>query len=163
MLTRDARLRLPLRDSRGILLLAQGAMVTERLESMLKTWDISLDMRACLKTLEVEASGLEIPIHKSPFKIGRRPDCDLQLASQVVSGYHCVIHKRIGGLFLEDLRSDNRTYLNGQPIPTEIELSDRDILRVGPFRFAVQIYAALAADSAASTRALNAWVLETLD
>jgi FHA domain len=163
MLTRDARLRFPIRDSRGVLLLASGAVVTERLEAMLRVWDISLDMRGCLKALDSESSGLEIPLRKSPFRIGRRPDSDLQLASQVVSVCHCVIHRRLGGLFLEDLKSDNRTYLNGQPITSETELSDRDILRVGPFRFAIQIYAALAADSDASARALNAWVLEMHD
>jgi pSer/pThr/pTyr-binding forkhead associated (FHA) protein len=163
MLIRDARLRYPVRDGRGILLLARGAVVTQRLESMLRTWGISLDLRASLKALEGGASSPEIPLCKSPFKIGRRPDCDLQLASQVVSGCHCQIHQRLAGIFLEDLQSDNRTYLNGQPIPGETELSDRDILRVGPFQFTVQIYAALAADSDASTRALNAWVLEELD
>lgn len=163
MLIRDARLRYPIRDSRGILLLARGAIVTQRLESILKTWGISLDLRASLNALEGGASSPEIPLCKSPFKIGRRPDCDLQLASQVVSGCHCQILKGLAGFFLEDLQSDNRTYLNGQPIAGEAELSDRDVVRVGPFKFAFQLYAALAADSDASARALNAWVLEELD
>jgi pSer/pThr/pTyr-binding forkhead associated (FHA) protein len=160
MLKNGAQLRYPIRDKRGLLLMVQGAVVTNRLRQILETRGISLELQASLKLLEGERAGVEIPIKTSPFKIGRLPDCELQLASPVVSKYHCHVHKRPDGVFLEDLQSMNGTFLNRQRLTGETELNDNDSIRVGHFLFTVQIYAALAADSGVGEKVLNAWILE---
>ncbi len=71
MLKKGAILRFPIRDSQGLLLVAQGATVTNRLRTLLETAGITVEIRACLKLVEGEKAGLEMPINKSLFKIGR--------------------------------------------------------------------------------------------
>jgi pSer/pThr/pTyr-binding forkhead associated (FHA) protein len=160
MLKNGMQLRYPIRDARGTLLMDQGAVVTDRLHKILQTRGISLELQASMKVLEGGERGLEIPITKPLFKMGRRPDCELQLASHVVSGYHCHIHKRRDGIFLEDLQSSNGTYVNGQRLAGETELNDNDGIRVGHFQFTMQIFAALAANSGDGEKVLSAWILE---
>lgn len=160
MLKNGAHLRFPIRDARGTLLVAQGAVVTERLRGILETRGITLEIQASLELIEGGQTGPEVPITKPIFKLGRRPDCDLQLASDVVSGYHCSIYKRPAGVFLNDLKSSNGTFRNGERINAEAELNDNDQIRVGHFLFTIHIFAALAAVSGASQKALQAWIVE---
>jgi hypothetical protein len=160
MLRNGTLLRYPIRDVRGTLLMVAGATVTDRLRRILETRGITLEVQASLKLLEGGKPGLEIPITKPLFKIGRRPDCDLQLASHIVSGYHCQILKRLDGLFLEDLQSSNGTHVNRQRLTGKGELNDNDSVRVGHFAFTIHIYAALAAESGEGEKALKAWILE---
>ena len=93
MLKAGAPLRFPIRDAHGVLLLAQGSLVNDRLREILEVRGISLEIQASLKLLQGGEIGLEIPINKPVFNLGRRPECDLQLASHVVSGQHCRIVK----------------------------------------------------------------------
>ncbi len=160
MLTVGAPLRFSIRDAHGILLLAQGCLVNERLLGILEVRGIQLEIQASLKLLQGGQIGLEIPVNKPVFKLGRRPECDLQLASHVVSGQHCRIVKTKFELLLSDLDSINGTFLNGRRLTKTTELNDNDQIRVGPFTFQMQIFAALAADSSAGETALKAWVLE---
>jgi pSer/pThr/pTyr-binding forkhead associated (FHA) protein len=145
-----------------MLLVGQGSLVTDRLRAMLGSRGISLEIQAALKVLEGGEAGLEVPVSKPRFKIGRRPDCELQLASQLVSGSHSCIHKRADGVFLEDLQSSNGTFLNRERLTEESELNDGDQIRIGSFVFTIQIFAALAAEAGAGERALQAWMVEEL-
>ena len=161
MLKNGMQLRYPIRDARGTLLMGQGAVVTDRLHKILQTRGISLRFQASMKVLE----GGEPPVWRSPSpslfsRWDEGPIGELQLASHVVSGYHCHIHKRRDGIFLEDLQSSNGTYVNGQRLTGETELNDNDNIRVGHFQFTMQIFAALAADSGDGEKALSAWILE---
>src|SRR5438105_10845875 len=99
MLKNGAHLRFPIRDSHGTLLVAQGAVVTDRLRAILETRGITLEIQACLKLVDGGQAGMEVLVAKPIFKLGRRPDCDLQLASHVVSGYHCAVYKRPTAVF----------------------------------------------------------------
>ena len=160
MFKAGAALRFPIRDARGVLLLAQGSLVTDRLRELLEVRGISLEIQACLKVVQGGEIGLEIPVNKPLFTLGRRPECDLQLASHVVSGNHCRITKTKFELLLSDLDSVNGTFLNGERLTKVTELNDSDQIRVGHFIFMTQIFAAVAADSSASETALKTWVLE---
>jgi hypothetical protein len=160
MLTVGAPLRFSIRDAHGILLLAQGCLVNERLLGILEVRGIQLEIQASLKLLQGGEVGLEIPINKPVFNLGRRPECDLQLASHVVSGQHCRIVKARFEVILSDLDSSNGTFLNGRRLAKATELNDDDQIRVGHFVFKTQIFAALAADSSVGETALKAWVLE---
>jgi pSer/pThr/pTyr-binding forkhead associated (FHA) protein len=160
MLEVGARLRFPIRDAHGVLLLAQGCLVNERLRGILEVRGISLEIQASLTLVQGGQIGLEIPVNKPVFKLGRRPECELQLASHVVSGQHCRIVKSKFAVLLSDLDSVNGTFLNGRRLSEVTELNDNDQIRVGPFTFKTQIFAALAADSSAGETALKAFVLE---
>jgi hypothetical protein len=160
MLEQGTPLQYPICDANGILLLAQGALINDRLRRILETRGISLEIRASLKVLEGGQVGLEIPVDKPFITFGRRPDCDLQLASRVVSGHHCKIIKAGFAVLLRDLGSANGTFVNGQRLTEVAELRNSDHIRVGQFTFEMQILAALAADSNDGKAALKAWLLE---
>ena len=108
MLKHGAALRFPIYDANGILLLAQGALINDRLRKILEVRGISLEIQASLKVLQGGQIGLEIPVDKPFINFGRRPDCDLQLASRVVSGHHCRIIKAEFAVLLRDLGSCER-------------------------------------------------------
>jgi FHA domain len=160
MLEHGAALRYPIYDAKGTMLLAQGAMINERLRRLLEVRGISLVLQASLKLLEGGPSDLEIPVNKPFFNFGRRAECDLQLASPVVSGMHCRIVKTQFAVLLRDLKSANGTYLNGRRLEEVAELKNDDQIRVGNFTFRIQILAALAADSTEGESELKAWLLE---
>lgn len=158
-LNRGSRLRYPLRGADGKLLLGQGVEVTDRLLRVLQSRGISLKVQAYLKVASGVNKGLEIPLTKSVVTIGRRPDNDVQVADQKVSGYHCNIYRRELDLFLEDVTSMNGTMLNGSKLLRATELSDLDTIRVGPMQFTIHIFGAVAANSAEGSEALRAWVV----
>ena len=74
---------------------------------------------------------------KSIFRIGRDPDSDIFIDNTVVSTEHAVIKAESdpesgGGLefYIEDLKSTNSTFVNGEKI-TRHKLSHDDMIRVG--------------------------------
>ncbi|MDA1020288.1 MAG: FHA domain-containing protein, partial [Cyanobacteria bacterium] len=49
--------------------------------------------------------------------LGRHPNCDIGLKNVKVSRYHCKLSLRNGELFIEDVASQNGTYVNGHLVP----------------------------------------------
>ena len=66
------------------------------------------------------------------WTIGRSPNCDLVVADAGVSRHHCRLIQGERGVFLEDLRSGNGTYLNGRRITATIAVCSADRIRLGP-------------------------------
>lgn len=64
--------------------------------------------------------------------LGRHPDCQLQINSNMVSRKHARVLKNGDKFVLEDLGSGNGTFLNGKKLeaPTEIKHDDR--IKLGP-------------------------------
>ncbi|MGE3171988.1 MAG: FHA domain-containing protein [Planctomycetota bacterium] len=66
--------------------------------------------------------------------IGRKKDNLLALENREVSGKHAVI-QRIGDTYVvEDLRSTNHTFVNGDRIDPQATLLDGDTIAIGPFQ-----------------------------
>lgn len=53
------------------------------------------------------------------FVLGRATDCDIVVDNLNVSRHHCKIEKRDGLYYIEDLKSNNGTFLNGNRITSE--------------------------------------------
>lgn len=79
-----------------------------------------------------------IQILKLPFRIGRGPCTDLNLASRSVSSNHAEIDRdeSTGGLRLRDLRSTNGTFVNHQRIESAL-LAEGDIVHFAHDEFRV--------------------------
>ncbi len=77
-----------------------------------------------------EAVVKEIPLEKEATTIGRKPDNDVVIDNQAVSGHHAVIRKEGDALLIEDLGSLNGTYVNSQKV-SKAELYDDDIILIG--------------------------------
>jgi pSer/pThr/pTyr-binding forkhead associated (FHA) protein len=81
--------------------------------------------------------GLEIPLKKDKFLIGRSTECALRAGSEAISRRHCAIVRAGGKWTVRDLGSRNGTYVNDQRITEQVPLAVGDELRVGPLHFRV--------------------------
>jgi predicted component of type VI protein secretion system len=77
-----------------------------------------------------EAVVKEIPLEKEATTIGRKPDNDISIDNQAISGHHAVIRKEGDAILIEDLGSLNGTYVNSQKI-TKTELFNGDVILIG--------------------------------
>ena len=76
-------------------------------------------------------------LDKPVLRIGRDPDSDIFIDDTVVSSEHAVIRVRenqkpgeVPEFFIEDLKSTNSTFVNGEKI-TRHKLKHNDMIRVG--------------------------------
>ncbi len=90
-----------------------------------------------LKGRLADGSPWTIPIRDSRFLIGRSADCSLILDSMEVSRRHASISTEAGELYINDLGSQNGTFLNGSTVDSGRLLENRDILKIGNHEFMV--------------------------
>jgi pSer/pThr/pTyr-binding forkhead associated (FHA) protein len=83
--------------------------------------------------------GRKIRLPETIFLIGRGSECHLRPHCQGVSKLHCAIAAWAGKVRLRDLKSRNKTYLNGEAIEGEVVVRDGDELQVGSLRFAFEL------------------------
>jgi pSer/pThr/pTyr-binding forkhead associated (FHA) protein len=81
--------------------------------------------------------GLEIPLKKDKFLIGRAKECSLRAGSEAISRRHCAIVRKDDAWTARDLGSRNGTYVNDTRIAEEVTLAPGDELRVGPLKFRI--------------------------
>jgi FHA domain len=67
--------------------------------------------------------------------IGRSTASTVQISDTFASGRHARIFLREGLPWLEDMRSTNGTYLNGERIEGEVGLQHGDVIRIGDTQF----------------------------
>ena len=67
--------------------------------------------------------------------LGRLPECDIQIDSNMVSRKHARVYPQDGRFYIEDLNSGNGSFVNGQRItgPTLLKTDDR--IKFGPILF----------------------------
>lgn len=67
--------------------------------------------------------------------LGRHPECQIQLDSNMVSRRHAQVVGEGTQFFVEDLGSGNGTFVNGKKIDGRTQLAHEDRLKVGPILF----------------------------
>lgn len=77
----------------------------------------------------------EIVLSQPKFRVGRRSNCDLQIAWPTVSGLHAEFIVAADSLFLRDLGSTNGTLVNGRRIRIDTLLSEGDVIHFGGVEF----------------------------
>ena len=68
---------------------------------------------------------------KSSWTIGRAPDCDIVVNNPAVSSHHCRLSLSDSGLRIEDLKSANGTYVNGQRVAGVVPVFSEDVVTLG--------------------------------
>jgi pSer/pThr/pTyr-binding forkhead associated (FHA) protein len=94
-------------------------------------------MELKLVVLAGAKQGLEIPLKKDKFLIGRAKECALRAGSEAISRRHCAIVRADGRVTVRDLGSRNGTFVNDDRIDKEVPLTVGDELRVGPLKFRI--------------------------
>lgn len=99
---------------------------------------------AVLRTLTGSSRGETVVLGDRAI-IGRHPGCHIVLRHAAVSRHHAQIQRRQNAWFIEDLASQNGTWLNGKRVVKPTPIADGDIIQICGFEF--QFYQE--ADSAA--------------
>lgn len=94
---------------------------------------------AVLKVVKGGCPGQILELHGERMVMGRHPNCHIVLENAAVSRSHAQIIESHGAMYLEDLRSRNGTYLNGQRVRGRAELHDNDQIRVCDVLFSFHI------------------------
>jgi pSer/pThr/pTyr-binding forkhead associated (FHA) protein len=88
--------------------------------------------------LIASVEGVEIKhvyLQKDRTTLGRSADNDIVFDNMVVSGHHCVFDLvGLADVFIEDLRSTNGTYINGEMVKQRRKLRDGEVIAIGNFR-----------------------------
>lgn len=71
-------------------------------------------------------------LDQSEIIIGRHPDCQFQINSNMVSRRHARLTQQQGQFILEDLGSGNGTFVNGKKIEAPVVLHHEDRIKLGP-------------------------------
>jgi len=82
--------------------------------------------------------GLRYHLSRSEIRIGRRKDMDLILSDATVSGEHARVYFQEDGLWIEDLRSLNGTWVNDRRIRRSA-LQAADKINLGKYQIEVEM------------------------
>lgn len=85
---------------------------------------------AVLQVLKGGEPGAVLSLLPGRTVIGRHPTCHIVLDNGAVSRHHAQVLESHGNYFLEDLRSRNGTFINGEPLSSRAELHDGDQVRI---------------------------------
>src|SRR5438105_6972099 len=88
---------------------------------------------ALLVILEGPQCGRQFPLDGDPTVIGRDSSSQICLFVKAVSRRHAQIESQGSDFFLEDLGSNNGTFLNGERIQGRVPLKEHDRLTIGPY------------------------------
>lgn len=70
-------------------------------------------------------------VNKDKMIVGRAEDCDVVIDNLAVSRHHAIIEKKGGNLTVNDLDSNNGTFINGQRVTAPTALTFGDEIGVG--------------------------------
>ena len=82
--------------------------------------------------------GLEVPLDREWFVIGRGREADLILAEPTISRTHAAIGFDREGCFVRDLGSTNGSMVNGQP-RLESKVANGDEIQMGKLRLRLSL------------------------
>lgn len=79
-----------------------------------------------------DGQATQYSIHDDELVVGRLPECDIQLSSNMVSRRHARVYREGEHVVLEDLGSGNGTFVNGQRVTHPTRLKHEDRIKIGP-------------------------------
>jgi predicted component of type VI protein secretion system len=83
--------------------------------------------------------GKAVAVRRFPFLIGRGPICQFRVTSARMAERHCELLGKSGRVWVRDIDSGGRTFLNGWRVTGKQELHHGDRLQVGPLEFGIRL------------------------
>ncbi len=90
---------------------------------------------AFLTAVNGPVAGRRYDLTGSKCVLGRHPECDIILDGAGVSRTHATVVQRGSDFLVEDLKSRNRTFVNGVIIEQPTQLRDGDLIRICDLEF----------------------------
>ncbi|QDT38690.1 SpoIIE family protein phosphatase [Stratiformator vulcanicus] len=88
--------------------------------------------------------------------IGRHPTCDIVVENAAVSRQHAAVAETHGEFHVEDLRSRNKTFVNGCLLEGTAALEDNDLIQISDHLFRYRVAKPATGDAADTDPNLNA-------
>jgi hypothetical protein len=88
-------------------------------------------MRTLAGSLTPDGSGDVHPLFDNEYTIGRDATNTIVIADPSVSSRHARVFRTPDGFMLEDLKSRNGTFVNGERVGEQVLLNDNDVVRFG--------------------------------
>ncbi|MBI1347668.1 SpoIIE family protein phosphatase [bacterium] len=98
-----------------------------------------------------DGQAVPCPLTVEETVLGRHPECQIQLNSNMVSRKHARVLKDGDQFVLEDLGSGNGTFLNGKKIEGPTTLAHDDRIKLGPILLRFESAAAKSVDTSSAT------------
>lgn len=95
-------------------------------------------VRPTVAQLEIESTGTIIPLTEQEYLVGRHRENNVQITDLGVSGFHARIFRGPEGYIVEDLKSRNGTWVNGERV-TIANLASGDRLHLGQTDLVYQV------------------------
>jgi predicted component of type VI protein secretion system len=95
--------------------------------------------------VKTERNRRVLTINRPVAVVGRAKGCNVRIPESDVSRRHCRIVQKEGFVVIEDLRSLNGTFLNGERIVGACAVRPGDSVDIGPMRFIVGYELSMAA------------------
>jgi len=104
-------------------------------------------MNVFLQVVQGRPAGKALRFGPGQYFLGRGPECNVRFNTDWVSRQHCQLRVLPeeggggsgGGVFLRDLGSLNGTLVNGKLISGEVQLTEDDLVQVGPVVLRVRL------------------------
>jgi hypothetical protein len=84
-----------------------------------------------LVAVEGESEGEIYKLTDGENKIGRNPECEVQIPSRHISRPHAVLIHKNGTFAVSPLKSENPIYVNDERVEEVAQIGDRDFLKLG--------------------------------
>lgn len=84
-----------------------------------------------------QGNRIPVPLVRDDYSIGRGPENTLRLTERNVSRKHATLRRDNGRWVLVDLDSYNGSYVNGERVPGQQELSHGDLIQLGDYRIEI--------------------------
>ncbi|HEV7669424.1 MAG TPA: FHA domain-containing protein [Thermoanaerobaculia bacterium] len=92
---------------------------------------LAVDPESTLWRLDLP--GRSVALFEGEITLGRSRGCGIVLADPCISRVHALVAVRSGRVYVQDLRSSNGTFVDGERISGEREITEGDRIAIGNY------------------------------
>jgi len=117
---------------------------------------------ATLQILNGKTAGTKHPLSQPITRIGRHPDCEIQIDISAASRFHAHVVKDGESYLIEDLGSRNKTFVNSKATDGRVALRDNDRVKICDLLFVFRSEKP-ADEDVEGSQVLSTWATSSVD